>query len=297
MSSRRDISKEISGLLFTVLILLLALSLCRQWLPAFGPGLTALIYGVVYLIPMMIYMKSHRYKARHALRFKAVKPKYWLFIVLFGLSVCMICTLINVGSAALCRAVFRWEFENSIVDLSGSSVGSLIFTSVLLPALTEELLMRGLVQGEYERYGTTIGVLLTALLFALFHTNPVHIPSLFVAGVCYGVLTVMFRSVWPAIYAHAINNAVAVLVAKQTAFVRYILQDRLFVILLVVACFLILIFTLKMLETAISDLVGKGGHAKRSTRSLAYGDPLLSPWLWIFVLLCIGKMVYNGFFK
>ncbi|MBR6794278.1 MAG: CPBP family intramembrane metalloprotease [Clostridia bacterium] len=297
MSSRRDVSKEISGLLFTVLILLLALSLCRQWLPAFGPGLTALIYGVVYLIPMMIYMKSHRYKARHALRFKAVKPKYWLFIVLFGLSVCMICTLINVGFAALCRAVFHWEFENSIVDLSGSSVGSLIFTSVLLPALTEELLMRGLVQGEYERYGTTIGVLLTALLFALFHTNPVHIPSLFVAGVCYGVLTVMFRSVWPAIYAHAINNAVALLVAKQTAFVRYILQDRLFVILLVVACFLILIFTLKMLDTAVSDLVGKGGHAKRSTRSLAYGDPLLSPWLWFFILLCIGKMVYNGFFK
>lgn len=297
MSSRRDISKEISGLLLTILVLLLGLSLCRQWLPAFGPGLTALVYGVVYLIPMIVYMKSHRYKARYALRFKGVKPKYWLFILLFGLSVCMICTLINVGAMALCRSIFHREFQNSIVDLSGTTMGSLIFTSVLLPALTEELLMRGLVQGEYEKYGTTIGVLLTALLFALFHTNPVHIPSLFVAGVCYGVLTVMFRSVWPAVFAHAVNNAVAVLVVKQTDFIRYIMQDRLFVIIAVLVCFLILIFTLKMLETAISDLLGKGRQAKRSTRSLAYGDPLLSPWLWFFVLLCIGKMVYNGFFK
>lgn len=297
MSSRRDISKEISALLLVVLVLLLGLSLCRQWLPAFGPGLTALVYGVIYLIPIFVYLRTHRYKGRHALRLKMVSPKYWIFILLFGLSVCLICTLINVGCTALFRSVFKIEFQNSIVDLSSTNAATLLFTSVLLPAFSEELLLRGLVQGEYEKYGTTIGVLLTALIFALFHTNPAHIPSLFVAGVCYGVLTVMFRSVWPAIFAHAINNGVAVLVARQTDFIRYILQDKLFIIIAVLACFLILIFTLKMLETAIGEQMGKGGRAKKSSRSLAYGDPLLSPWLWSFALLCIGKMVYNGFFK
>ncbi|MBQ7779418.1 MAG: CPBP family intramembrane metalloprotease [Clostridia bacterium] len=296
-SKKRDVSKEISGLLLIVLALLLALSLCRQWLPAFGPGLTALIYGVIYLIPMLVYIKSHRYKSRNAFRLKMVSPKYWLFVLLFGLSVCLICTLINVGCTALFRAVFKVDFQNSIVDLTGTDTGTLILTSVLLPAFAEELLLRGLVQGEYEKYGITIGVLLTSLIFALFHTNPMHIPSLFVAGVCYGVLTVMFRSVWPAILAHAINNGVAVFVAKQSAFIRYLLQDKLFVIIAVLVCFLILIFTLKMLETAISEQLGKFSKAKRSTRSLAYGDPLLSPWLWIFAVLCIGKMVYNGFFK
>lgn len=296
-SSKRDISKEISGLLLVVLTLLLGLSLCRQWLPAFGPGLTALIYGAIYLLPMLIYTKTHRYKARHAFRMKMVNPKYWVFILLFGLSVCLICTLINVGCTALFRAVFKIEFQNSIVDLSSTNLGTLIITSVLLPAVSEELLLRGLVQGEYEKYGTTIGVLLTALIFALFHTNPAHIPSLFVAGVCYGVLTVMFRSVWPAIFAHAVNNGVAVLIAKKSEFIRYIVQDELFVIIAVLVCFLILIFTLKMLETAIEEQLGRGGRAKKSTRALAYGDPLTSPWLWIFAALCIGKMVYNGFFK
>jgi membrane protease YdiL (CAAX protease family) len=297
MSSRKDISKGISALLLTVLVLLLGLSLCRQWLPAFDPLLTVAIYAVIYWIPIMIYTKKHRYKARFALRLKMVSPKYWLFILLFGLSVCLISTLINVGSTALLKAVFHVEFKNSIVDLSGTGTGTLLFTSVLLPAFSEELLLRGLVQGEYEKYGSTIGVLLTALIFALFHTNPAHIPSLFVAGVCYGVLTLMFRSVWPAVFAHAVNNAVAVLVAQKGEFIRYLMQDELFIIIAVLVCFLILIFTLKMLETAVSEQLGKGGRAKKSTRSLAYGDPLLSPSLWIFALLCIGKMVYNGFFK
>ena len=292
---RRDLSKDISGLLLLILVLLLALSFCRQWLPAFGPGLTTLVYCVLYLIPMMVYLKKHRYKMRSALRLKLVRPKYWLFIVLFGLSVCLICTLINVGSTALFKQVFKLEFRDSIVDLSGQGVGTLVLTGVLLPAFTEELLLRGLVQGEYEKYGVTIGVLLTSLLFALFHTSPAHIPALFVAGVCYGVLTLMFRSVWPAFIAHAINNGVAVFVATRRDFLRYILQDNLFVILAVLACFLILIFTLKMLETATAELLGKN-HRAKSTRSLAYGDPLMSPWLWFFALLCIGKMVYNSFF-
>lgn len=292
---RRDLSKDISGLLLWILVLLLALSFCRQWLPAFSSELTVLIYCVLYFIPMLVYLKRHRYKMRSALRLKMVRPKYWLFIVLFGLSVCLICTLINVGSTALFREVFKLEFRDSIVDLSGKGAGTLLLTGVLLPAFSEELLLRGLVQGEYEKYGVTIGVLLTSVLFALFHTSPAHIPALFVAGVCYGVLTLMFRSVWPAFIAHAINNGVAVFVATQQDFIRYILQDRLFVILTVLACFLILIFTLKMLETATSELFGQNRRAK-STRSLAYGDPLMSLWLWIFAALCVGKMVYNSMF-
>ncbi|MBQ7936580.1 MAG: CPBP family intramembrane metalloprotease [Clostridia bacterium] len=297
MSKRRDISKEISALLLVILVLLLGLSICRQWLPALTAGWTCLIYGIIYYIPIMIYNKTHRYKARNALRLKFVSPRYWIFILLFGLSVCLICTLINLGTNAFVRAVFHTSFQNSIVDLSGANPASLIITSVLLPALSEELLLRGLVQSEYEKYGVTIGVLLTALIFALFHTNPTQIPALFIAGVCYGVLTVLFRSVWPAVFAHAINNGVAVLIARHTEFLRYLFQDELFIILAVLVCFLILIFTLKMLETAISEQLGKNKKLKASTRSLAHGDPLLSPWIWIFAILCIGKMVYNGFFN
>ena len=195
MSEKKDVSRDISGLLLAVLVLLLGLSLCRQWLPVFSPGLTVLVYLAVYLLPMLIYVKGHRYKGRKALRLKMVHPKYWLFILLFGVSVCIICTLLQAGMSAFGRLVLHTEFQNSIVDLSGMGTGTLVFTTVLLPAFAEELLLRGLVQGEYEKCGVTIGVLLTALLFALFHTNPLQIPALFVAGCCYGVPTSSFLGV------------------------------------------------------------------------------------------------------
>ena len=294
MSKRKDLSKEISGLLLVILTLLLGLSFGKQWLPALSAGWTCLIYLVIYILPMLIYIRKNRYKKRSALRLKFVSPRYWLFILLFGLSVCLLCTLINVGTNAFAASVLHLRFQNNIVDLSGANPASLIITSVLLPAFCEELLLRGLVQSEYEKYGVTVGVLLTSVIFALFHTSPAQLPSLFIAGVCYGVLTVLFRSVWPAFFAHAINNGVAVLLARHNDFFRYLFQDKLFLILFVVACFLLLIFTLKLMESAVSDLLGKNRQFKKSTRSLAYGDPLLSPWIWLFALLCIGKMVYNA---
>jgi len=293
--AKKDVSKGISALLLTILVLLLGLSLCRQWLPAFGPGLTALIYGVVYLLPIIIYMKRKRYKPRTALRTKLPGIRYLPLAVFFGLSICLICVLINVGSNALFRSVFHAEFQPSIVDLSSENLGTLMVTSVLLPALVEELLFRGLVQSEYEKYGTTIGVVLTSLIFAVFHTSPAQIPALFVAGACYGVMTLIFRSVWPAVIAHAVNNCVAVLINRNQSYIKYLFQDSLFLVIALISCLLILIITLKLLESAISKKLGKSRKVK-STKSLAYGDPLMSPYLWIFLLLCIGKMVYNGFF-
>lgn len=297
MASRRDVSKEISSLLLVVLCLLLGLSLCKQWLPNFGLGLTVLIYIVVYLIPMAVYNKTHRYRTRAALRLKRTSIKHLPFFIFFGLSVCLLCVLINLGCGAFARAVFGYNPQNNIVDMSSTNFGVLLITGALLPAVFEELLLRGLVQGEYEKYGSTIGILLTALIFALFHTNPVQIPALFVAGVCYGVLTAIFKSVWPAVIAHAINNCVAIVFSVKGDFIRYLMQDKLFLMMFVLTCFVVLIVTLKLMESVVTERLGKGRKLKKSVRSLAYGDPLMSPWLWAFVLLCIGKMVYNGFFK
>ncbi|MBQ7089882.1 MAG: CPBP family intramembrane metalloprotease [Clostridia bacterium] len=293
--AKKDVSKGISALLLTILVLLLGLSLCRQWLPAFGPGLTALIYGVVYLLPIIFYMKRRHYKAKNTLRLKSPGLQYLPLAIFFGLSLCLICVLINVGSNALFRSVFHAEFQPSIVDLSSESLGTLLVTSVLLPAVVEELLFRGLVQTEYEKYGTTIGVMLTALIFAVFHTSPAQISALFVAGVCYGVMTLIFRSVWPAVIAHAVNNLVAVLINRNQSYIKYLFQDSLFLVIALVACLLVLIITLKLTESAISKKLGKSRKVK-GTKSLAYGDPLMSPYLWVFLLLCIGKMIYNGFF-
>ncbi len=90
----------------------------------------------------------------------------------------------------------------------------------VLPAVCEELFYRGFVMSGLSatkkrrgRPGVT-AVVATAALFAVFHIYPEKWLGTFLVGLLLGLLAVAGRSIWPAIAAHALNNASLVLTAK-----------------------------------------------------------------------------------
>lgn len=87
---------------------------------------------------------------------------------------------------------------------------SLIVIAVV-PALMEEFAFRGVILGSLRRFGDGFAIVISALLFGMFHGNFVQIPSAFIMGLALGYITVSSGSMWPAIIAHFINNALATL--------------------------------------------------------------------------------------
>jgi membrane protease YdiL (CAAX protease family) len=78
---------------------------------------------------------------------------------------------------------------------------------VLGAPLAEEPLFRGLMLGGFVlRYGTRKAILYTALMFGLIHMNPWQFPSALLSGLLLGWLTLRTGSLWPAIFAHFLNN-------------------------------------------------------------------------------------------
>lgn len=77
--------------------------------------------------------------------------------------------------------------------------------------LTEELLFRGLLLGVLrDRLGVWPAVLLQGALFGVIHgTDPAAIVPLAALGVALGALRVRSDSLGPAVFTHAVNNAVA----------------------------------------------------------------------------------------
>ncbi len=81
--------------------------------------------------------------------------------------------------------------------------------AVVLAPPCEEIAFRGYVQSTLlvrRRPEAAIGA--AALLFALMHLNPVLFPALLLLGAVFGWLTWRAGSVWPAVAAHAVNNAI-----------------------------------------------------------------------------------------
>jgi uncharacterized protein len=89
-----------------------------------------------------------------------------------------------------------------------SVVLSLVFLAVLTP-LGEELLFRGVITSALLRYGALVGVVGSAVIFALVHGfNAVLITALIV-GLINGELRRRSGSVWPGVATHIVNNALA----------------------------------------------------------------------------------------
>ncbi len=102
--------------------------------------------------------------------------------------------------------------------MSGTSIKSLVvnlFVIAFMAALSEELFFRGVLQRtllEVVR-NKHIAIWITAILFSAFHMQFYGFIPRMIMGAVLGYLFVWSRSLWVPIFAHFINNALAVFVA------------------------------------------------------------------------------------
>lgn len=292
---KNNISNKIALLLLVVLGLLLLLDVFTG---LFLKNITnlekILIYIVIFIIPMIVYTAVNKYKPGTLLRMRHFKIKYLPFVLLLGLSVSVICALINALSAAM---LSRFGLETNVTSTIGFSSDSplvIAISGVFMPALCEEFLIRGAALTEYGKYGVSVSVLLTSVIFALFHGSPVTMLSLFGAGVVYAVITHLFKSIWPAVICHCINNALAVYIAHNGDFISYLISDVLFIIILIAVICLVFYFTLKFGERVVDELSNKK-RLRTNVRSLVYGEPLGSVYIWLFfaisIFICVRRFL------
>lgn len=78
------------------------------------------------------------------------------------------------------------------------------------PGIGEELIFRGFIlRGFLSRYGPAVAVLLSGLLFALFHFDPVHMLAVFPIGLWLGYVVVRTGSIYPAVAVHVGINVMS----------------------------------------------------------------------------------------
>ncbi len=86
-----------------------------------------------------------------------------------------------------------------------------ILSTAILPALIEEMIFRGYILRALRPHGDGLAVVLSAVLFALFHGNVLQIPFAFILGLVLGYLMVQTDSIWPSVVLHFSNNLMSVL--------------------------------------------------------------------------------------
>lgn len=126
----------------------------------------------------------------------------------------LLCVLIALAeiSPDICISNIILQFVNQTAEndpLSSSNVGTFCIMCILGP-FTEELFFRGVVTKLLLKLRTShwVGIILSAILFALIHGNLAQMPGAFIGGIVYGWIYYKTRSIYPTFIMHAINNVV-----------------------------------------------------------------------------------------
>lgn len=81
----------------------------------------------------------------------------------------------------------------------------------LLPAVTEELIYRGMILNGLRSLGKWPGILLSATAFCLMHTNIPQFPYTFLLGILLGLVMYETKSLWLTMSMHFANNLIVIL--------------------------------------------------------------------------------------
>lgn len=144
--------------------------------------------------------------------FKKIKLKQILFCVLMGVSLQPVAMMANIP---LQRLVVMLKGELPPLAAAAPQNGWQFVTSLVVicvvPAVFEELLVRGMLLNSVKKYGILKALVVTTVVFALLHNDVSSFVGLVVLGLAGGFAVLMTGSVFAGILVHLAFNATGVL--------------------------------------------------------------------------------------
>lgn len=173
---------------------------------------------------------------------KPINAKRMPVIVIGGFGVCLFGNIITSYFDAIIQAVFGFNMNIPQMPETPKSVtGILLFylSTAVVPALIEEMALRGIVMQFLRRYGDLFAIVCSAIIFGFMHCNLMQIPFAIIAGVAIGYAVIVTESVWTGVIIHFLNNAFSVSVSIVDDF--YGLQSTEYIICNAIFYFVIVI--------------------------------------------------------
>ncbi|MBI3922281.1 MAG: CPBP family intramembrane metalloprotease [Armatimonadetes bacterium] len=171
------------------------------------------IFGI--LLPTLIYARYLRLDWRSLFRWRPISWLTALLALVAGLSLTVLGSTLLAFSSRLGLAPHWLNLPGQTSVESGLSRWVLCASIVLLPMIAEEWLFRGFLLRAFAPKGRRVAILVTAVLFASFHFEPVRFLDTLLVGVIAALLVEWTDSTFTSSLLHgAVNFVAATLLMK-----------------------------------------------------------------------------------
>ena len=160
----------------------------------------------VFALPVCLAILGKRETGSEYEKSRLTLPLFLLATVIcFGAS--SIGNLVGNFLIQLFSAITKTQFTNPLMEiLPDSNPVYLFVTTVIIAPMGEEFIFRRLAIDSTRRYGERFAVILSAAMFAAFHTNIFQIPYAFLVGLVLGYVYIKTNRLIYPVLLHAIMN-------------------------------------------------------------------------------------------
>lgn len=208
---------EVVFLLFQILLVIIALISSLRFGVSYYENffidnmytITLISELVIILLPVLIftYVKKLDFKKVFRLNNPGFLPMLLIVPAAFGAYV----TAMALNGLLIYLLQFFGEIPITPIPVPRNfqELVTGILVIAVTPAVCEELMHRGLLLSAYERRGTKRALVITSLLFGIFHFDITNLLGPIFLGLLIGYYVIRTNSIWAGIFAHFLNNTIA----------------------------------------------------------------------------------------
>lgn len=135
-------------------------------------------HTVIFIIPGIIYLIVSKRPVKETLRLNKLNKKSLGIVILISFLVQPVMSFLSLISTFF----FNNDIAEMINEISSTNYFALLLLIAVLPAISEELTIRGIILSGYDKKNKYIASIVTGLFFGIFHLNPQQFLYTFALG-------------------------------------------------------------------------------------------------------------------
>lgn len=163
-----------------------------------------------FIAPTILYTIIKKISIKDILPLKSLSIKNILIIVFMSFAIQPMLQFIG----AITNIFSRDEITDVMYIFASVSLPKALFVTAIIPAITEELTMRGVILSGYKKTGLWTGVLMSSFYFGLMHFTITQLFYTIVAGVIFALIVKVTKSIYASVLMHFIFNGTQITLAS-----------------------------------------------------------------------------------
>lgn len=200
----------ITSLLIAVIVLLLSYYFTLMF-ATMNKYILLSVMPITILLVVTIASILVRLDIKESFKLNKFSIKKFFILLLFFIGMRILSTyIVDLVSRLFPNIIEQYSMLNEF--LSFDNIVLAILVIALLPAICEELLFRGVIYNSFnKRYGVVVAIIISSLLFGIFHMNWIQGINAFILGIALSYAYYKSNSIFVPIIFHFANNLLGVL--------------------------------------------------------------------------------------